>query len=78
MIYKHLFIYLFNIYFVYSKRACVERLIDCGDSAKEMYIAAVNVESNMEIMDMSANCNSAAGIQVSLLAIAASLLLLFS
>ena len=56
----------------------MEELLDCTDAAKEMYIKAVNAEVNMEIQDMSVDCSSASGLQLSLMTLFACLLLLLS
>ena len=56
----------------------MEELLDCTDDAKEMYIKAVNTEVNMEIQDMSVDCSRASGLQLSLMALFACLLLLLS
>ena len=67
-----------SIIYSFRKRGCVEELLDCTDDAKEMYIKAVNAEVNMEIQDMSVDCSSASGVQLSLMALFACLLLLLS
>ena len=56
----------------------MEELLDCTDDAKEMYIKAVNAEVNMEIQDMSVDCSSASGLQLTLMTLFACLILLWS
>lgn len=63
-----------------AKRKCVMDDMDCTDAAREMYIKAVNLEMKMEIKEksMAGDCNSAPAMYLSLLAVAACLLVLFA
>ena len=57
----------------------MNHLKTCTDEAKEMYIDAVNLDKGMpEIVDlgMSQDCNSATGLQFTVLSLVASLVLL--